>query len=148
MDFFKGIINFIIGLLVPLYGILSFVWKNVLWFVALGLMIFIFLQHDHNQVIIAAQALQLQDAKNAAASAAASNKALADALNNEKIDQANIDNFMNKYKNTVQNQTTIEETIQNVPVKNTDRPFVTDPGLVTRVGIMRHAQESYTNSSQ
>jgi hypothetical protein len=59
----------------------------------------------------------------------------------ENLDR--LDNIEQIVQGTTNTQTIIRERIRNVPVNEEDRPFVTDPGLLARVDIMRDYQESY-----
>ena len=127
---------------------IAFVLKNILWFAAIfGVAaILIFYNHAtvtklHQDATIAAQQVKLNDAAAEKAKDEADKQLLSNAINKLKDSQTKIDTLVEASKHVAQGQTIIEDTIHNVPVTLSDKPF-TDPGLSTRIDIMRNYQQS------
>lgn len=140
-------ISFLIGLLPagPIWNIIKFILQNILWFILIGAILYgaftlnnINASHIKDQAAIAAAAKQHdQDVQY--------EKDLKDAINKMKQDQNNINTINNAANSIDQAQINVEGKIHNVIVKESAPPF-SDPGLLSRVGIMRLYQEGHAPS--
>lgn len=61
-----------------------------------------------------------------------------------KKNAVTVENINELKRQTTNTQYLVRDRIRDVPVKAEDRPFVTDPGLLDRVDIMREHQAQYT----
>lgn len=142
MIMFKQILNFILGLLVPLYGIISFIWKNIFWlFLIVGAVIFVIYIKDLKIDYLKTQTLlQAQEQL-----IATQNQALID-LQKQNIliiqNQNKLTELESAANNLAQKQSNITDIIKNVPIApETCHPF-DDKGLTTRFDLFRAFQNS------
>jgi hypothetical protein len=88
--------------------------------------------------------VQLAVAKRDVAEAKAQYNQLRTDFNTYKESQVTLNTMFAAQRGLVIQQEKTKESIRNVPVKGTDRPFVDDPGLLERARRLREYQQKST----